>query len=1257
MTALTASCEDNNGGCEQMCTMEGGKPSCSCSAGFKLQGQTKCMNVNECARSPEPCEQLCVDTQGSFSCSCVWPGTELAADGRSCVEKSAASECASGYKKNPAGECVNVNECAVDDGGCEQLCMDTPGSFACQCVFPGTVLADDGRSCAVVMAAEEPKQTQKCSENNGGCDDICTMEGGEAKCSCQPGYKLKNGNKCVNVNECAAEVEPCEQLCMDTEGSFSCACVFPGTELAADGHLCVAKKSSECSKGYMKNGNGECVNVNECAQDPEPCDQLCMDTPGSFTCACPFPGTVLAEDGKSCKESATIMAAQVSIQEKKKTCSQNNGGCEQACTMEGGEAKCSCLPGYSLQNGKCMNVNECLMEPCEQLCIDTQGSFTCSCVWPGTFLAEDQRTCAEAPAVTVAGASCKPGQKKNADGACVNINECAADTTPCEQLCIDTEGSFACECVWPATVLAEDGRTCNSVASVAPKQAATIEATQLRGAKTCETDNGGCEQLCIEEGGQVTCGCSDGYTLKGKTECVNVNECAAEVEPCEQLCIDTQGSFICSCVWPGTELAADGRSCVDKTTSSLECAKGFKKNEKGQCVNVNECAYDPEPCEQLCMDTPGSFTCACPWPGTVLAMDGRSCESAAAREVEAKQMTALTASCEDNNGGCEQMCTMEGGKPSCSCSAGFKLQGQTKCMNVNECARSPEPCEQLCVDTQGSFSCSCVWPGTELAADGRSCVEKSAASECASGYKKNPAGECVNVNECAVDDGGCEQLCMDTPGSFACQCVFPGTVLADDGRSCAVVMAAEEPKQTQKCSENNGGCDDICTMEGGEAKCSCQPGYKLKNGNKCVNVNECAAEVEPCEQLCMDTEGSFSCACVFPGTELAADGHLCVAKKSSECSKGYMKNGNGECVNVNECAQDPEPCDQLCMDTPGSFTCACPFPGTVLAEDGKSCKESATIMAAQVSIQEKKKTCSQNNGGCEQACTMEGGEAKCSCLPGYSLQNGKCMNVNECAGDDVPCDQLCIDTQGSFTCSCVWPGTQLAPNGRDCVDKPSSASCPKGYEKDASSGECVDVNECMQTPEPCEQLCMNTPGSYSCQCVWPGTVLADDGKTCRDASKMVSEVLSASCNKNNGGCQQMCSEEGGEVQCGCKDGYILKEGGRCVNANECAASPEPCEQLCIDTEGSFACACVWPGTQLQSDGKSCEVQTSANDKCPKGYAKKETDGECENVNECAADGMCEQLCIDTPGSFTCSCIWPGTVLAEDGKSCNEVGRR
>uniref|UniRef100_A0A0G4FEM4 EGF-like domain-containing protein n=1 Tax=Chromera velia CCMP2878 TaxID=1169474 RepID=A0A0G4FEM4_9ALVE len=1042
MTALTASCEDNNGGCEQMCTMEGGKPSCSCSAGFKLQGQTKCMNVNECARSPEPCEQLCVDTQGSFSCSCVWPGTELAADGRS--------------------------------------------------------------SCAVVMAAEEPKQTQKCSENNGGCDDICTMEGGEAKCSCQPGYKLKNGNKCVNVNECAAEVEPCEQLCMDTEGSFSCACVFPGTELAADGHLCVAKKSSECSKGYMKNGNGECVNVNECAQDPEPCDQLCMDTPGSFTCACPFPGTVLAEDGKSCKESATIMAAQVSIQEKKKTCSQNNGECEQVCTMEGGEAKCSCLPGYSLQNGKCMNVNECLMEPCEQLCIDTQGSFTCSCVWPGTFLAEDQRTCAEAPAVTVAGASCKPGQKKNADGACVNINECAADTTPCEQLCIDTEGSFACECVWPATVLAEDGRTCNSVASVAPKQAATIEATQLRGAKTCETDNGGCEQLCIEEGGQVTCGCSDGYTLKGKTECVNVNECAAEVEPCEQLCIDTQGSFICSCVWPGTELAADGRSCVDKTTSSLECAKGFKKNEKGQCVNVNECAYDPEPCEQLCMDTPGSFTCACPWPGTVLAMDGRSCESAAAREVEAKQMTALTASCEDNNGGCEQMCTMEGGKPSCSCSAGFKLQGQTKCMNVNECARSPEPCEQLCVDTQGSFSCSCVWPGTELAADGRSCVEKSAASECASGYKKNPAGECVNVNECAVDDG---------------------------------------------------------------------------------------------------------------------------------------------------------PCEQLCMDTPGSFTCACPFPGTVLAEDGKSCKESATIMAAQVSIQEKKKTCSQNNGGCEQACTMEGGEAKCSCLPGYSLQNGKCMNVNECAGDDVPCDQLCIDTQGSFTCSCVWPGTQLAPNGRDCVDKPSSASCPKGYEKDASSGECVDVNECMQTPEPCEQLCMNTPGSYSCQCVWPGTVLADDGKTCRDASKMVSEVLSASCNKNNGGCQQMCSEEGGEVQCGCKDGYILKEGGRCVNANECAASPEPCEQLCIDTEGSFACACVWPGTQLQSDGKSCEVQTSANDKCPKGYAKKETDGECENVNECAADGMCEQLCIDTPGSFTCSCIWPGTVLAEDGKSCNEVGRR
>ena len=39
-----------------------------------------------------------------------------------------------------------------------------------------------------------------------------------------------------------------------------------------------------------------------------------------------------------------------------------------------------------------IDVDECLLTPCEQLCNDTEGSFTCSCE-DGYRLNDDGRTC------------------------------------------------------------------------------------------------------------------------------------------------------------------------------------------------------------------------------------------------------------------------------------------------------------------------------------------------------------------------------------------------------------------------------------------------------------------------------------------------------------------------------------------------------------------------------------------------------------------------------------------------------------------------------------------------------------------------------------------------------------------------------------------------------------------------------------------------------------------------------------------------
>jgi len=72
------------------------------------------------------------------------------------------------------------------------------------------------------------------------------------------------------------------------------------------------------------------------------------------------------------------------------------------------------------------------------------------------------------------------------------------------------------------------------------------------------------------------------------------------------------------------------------------------------------------------------------------------------------------------------------------------------------------------------------------------------------------------------------------------------------------------------------------------------------------------------------------------------------------------------------------------------------------------------------------------------------------------LNGTECTNVNECLVNNGMCQHTCVDTEGSFRCSCPT-GFLLATDGFDCED----------------------VNECDQTPCGGNQ-CINTYGSYTC---------------------------------------------------------------------------------------------------------------------------------------------------------------------------------
>ena len=41
----------------------------------------------------------------------------------------------------------DVNECGINNGGCERTCLNLIGSFACSCP-PGFILDDNGITCS-----------------------------------------------------------------------------------------------------------------------------------------------------------------------------------------------------------------------------------------------------------------------------------------------------------------------------------------------------------------------------------------------------------------------------------------------------------------------------------------------------------------------------------------------------------------------------------------------------------------------------------------------------------------------------------------------------------------------------------------------------------------------------------------------------------------------------------------------------------------------------------------------------------------------------------------------------------------------------------------------------------------------------------------------------------------------------------------------------------------------------------------------------
>ncbi|XP_063797386.1 fibulin-2-like isoform X2 [Pseudophryne corroboree] len=222
------------------------------------------------------------------------------------------------------------------------------------------------------------------------------------------------------------------------------------------------------------------------------------------------------------------------------------------------------------------------------------------------------------------------------------------------------------------------------------------------------------------------------------------------------------------------------------------------------------------------------------------------------------------------------------------------------------------------------------------------------------------------------------------------------------------------------------------------------------------------------------------------------------------------------------------------------------------------------------------------------------------CETGFLLEDGVCQDINECASVPAPCKQgfTCVNTLGSYVC------------------QRKHLNCNKGYKANDNGTMCIDIDECSNTAHNCsaEQSCYNLPGTYRCDCK-AGYRYDTFRRKCMDVNE---------CEQNP--CNQECSNIYGSYQCYCKPGYKLGDDGiTCEDIDECIQSiGSICVFACINTPGSYQCACPEHGYTMSANGLTCKDI----DECEIGTHNCSSSEECYNIQ-----GSYKCLAFDCPENY------------------------
>lgn len=576
----------------------GGATCATCAAGFHSDGAGGCVLDASCQVNSCSTHGTCTAGTSSVSCAC-----DTGYAGTSC------QNCASGFHRDAAGACVADESCTANDPCVNGTCGDAGGVVTCSCDpgYAGAVcntcapgFHDDGSGTCMLDQQCMPTscgsaQAGTCAANGGVVSCTCnTGYTGTYCASCATGYHLDASGSCVADQTCAAN-DPCVHgTCDDTGGIVSCACAAGYAGSNCDG----------CAAGFHDDGSGACVLDQQCTTTT--CSGslagACSVTGGVAGCACNtgYTGTYCDTCATGYHRDATFACVA------DESCAVTNPCVNGVCLDAGGVVSCACNTGYTGfacngcapgfhddGSGACVLDQQCMATTCS-------GSLAGTCSVSGGVV-----SCACATGYTGAHCdSCNVGFHRDATGACVVDQSCAAGDPCVGGTCFDTGGVITCAC---ATGYA--GALCDRCAAgFHDGGAAGCVLDEQCMATTC---SGALAGACSVTAGVVSCSCNTGYAgtycdacdtgfHRDATGACAANDSCATNDPCVHgICATPGGVYACSC-----DTGYAGALCDT-------CAAGFHDDGTGACVLDQSCL--PGMCSPngTCDDSTGTAVCTC----------------------------------------------------------------------------------------------------------------------------------------------------------------------------------------------------------------------------------------------------------------------------------------------------------------------------------------------------------------------------------------------------------------------------------------------------------------------------------------------------------------------------------------------------------------------------------------------------------------------------------------------------------------------